>query len=257
MLIDQGQSMEIFEQLLEDYALDSEILPPVLHDKIIAGLIYWSDLDFQNLELDVEHSSNDRINKTASMQNILTNLSKLVLEDSLTGLFNRRYFDRALEGEMERNARDHRPLALAIIDIDHFKRVNDTWGHDGGDEVLKAVARIMNKNIRQTDILLRIGGEEFAVIMPNVRYQIAENVMERLRLDIENSTITVNSKKLRVSVSVGIAVREANKLVSAEKLYKQADRALYQAKETGRNKVVLSGAPTSSGLTTSEREALS
>ncbi len=249
--------MEIFEQLLEDYAVDSEIMPAALHDKIIAGLIYWADLDLHNLELDIGHTNDGRINKTADMQNFLTDLSKLVLKDSLTGLFNRRYFDRALEGEMERNAREYRSLGLAIIDIDYFKHVNDTWGHDGGDEVLKVVARIMSKNIRQTDILLRIGGEEFAVIMPNVRHQIAENVMERLRLDIENSTISVNSKELRVSVSVGIAVREPNKLISAEQLYKQADLALYQAKETGRNKVVLSGAPTSGGLTTSEREALS
>ncbi len=249
--------MEIFEQLLEDYAVDSDILPSVLHDKIFAGLVYWADLDLQNLELDVEQASTSRINKTATMQSLLTDLSTLVLEDSLTGLFNRRYFDRALQGEIERSARDHRSLALAIIDIDYFKRVNDTWGHDGGDEVLKTVANIMNKNIRQTDTLLRIGGEEFAVIMPNVRYQVAENVMERLRLDIQDSIIPIKNKELHVSVSIGIAVREPDKLVSADELYKLADKALYQAKETGRNRVALFGVPASVGLSISEREALS
>lgn len=248
--------MEMFEQLLEDYVVDTDITPQALQDKISAGLVYWADLDLQNLEIDAQLTNSDRINKTGAMQNLLTDLSQLILEDSLTGLFNRRYFNRALGGEMERNARDNRPLGLAIIDIDHFKRVNDTWGHDGGDEVLKAVAMIMNKNIRQSDTLVRIGGEEFAVIMPNVRYQPARDAMDRLRADIENSIIPVNSDELRTSVSIGIAVREPNQIVSADELYKQADLALYQAKETGRNKVVLHGAPSSTGLSASEREGL-
>ncbi|MCZ6525760.1 MAG: GGDEF domain-containing protein [Gammaproteobacteria bacterium] len=248
--------MEIFEQLLEDYAVDTNITPQALQDKIGAGLVYWADLNLQSLEIDVEPTNNGRINKTAAMQNLLTVLSQLILEDSLTGLFNRRYFKRALKSEMERNVREHRPVGLAVIDIDHFKRINDTWGHDGGDKVLKAVTMIMNRNVRQSDTLIRIGGEEFAVVMPNIRHQAAGDAMERLRADIANSIIPVNSDELRTSVSIGIAVREPNQIIHADELYKQADQALYQAKETGRNKVVLYGPPASTGLSASEREAL-
>ncbi len=248
--------MEIFEQLLEDYAVDTNITPQALQDKIGAGLVYWADLNLQSLEIDVEPTNKGRINKTAAMQNLLTVLSQLILEDSLTGLFNRRYFKRALKSEMERNVREHRPLGLAVIDIDHFKRINDTWGHDGGDEVLKAVTMIMNRIVRQSDTLIRIGGEEFAVVMPNIRYKEAGDAMERLRADIANSIIPVNSDELRTSVSIGIAVHEPNQIIHADELYKQADQALYQAKETGRNKVVLYGPPASTGLSASEREAL-
>ena len=248
--------MKVIEQLLEDYIVDTDILQQDLHDKIIEGLVYWADLDFHDLELDIEAANNDRINKTPVMQNILTDLNKLVLEDSLTGLYNRRYFNRALESEMMRNNREFHPLTLAILDVDHFKLINDTYGHDAGDEVLKALAMIMHKNVRQSDALMRIGGEEFAVIMPNVRYQVAVDVMERLRNDIENMVIPFNGDELRTSVSIGITVREPNKFVSVDELYKQADQALYQAKETGRNKVVLHGTPKATGLSVSEREGL-
>lgn len=248
--------MEVFEQLLEDYALDADIQPPVFHEKIRKGLIYWEDLELQNLELEVDSDNGKRINKTVVMQNILTELSQLIMEDSLTGLYNRRYFNRALKNEVERSSREHRPLGLAIIDIDHFKKVNDTWGHDGGDEVLKVVANLMGKNVRQSDTLIRIGGEEFAVIMPNIRHRVAKDVMERLRLDIENSVIPVSDKELRITVSIGVTVREANQFLSADNLYKQADLSLYEAKESGRNKVVLKAMPTNLGLSSSEREAL-
>lgn len=249
--------MNIFEQLLEDYAVDADILPSALQEKILAGVVYWTDLDFQDLELDIEFANDDRINKTASMQSLLTNLSQLVMGDCLTGLYNRRYFDRAFYSEIERSVREHRSLALAIIDIDYFKKINDTWGHDGGDEVLKAVAGIMRKNIRQSDTLVRIGGEEFAVMMPNIRHEIAKDVMERLRHDIEKSVISIGTNELNTSVSIGIAVREpTDQFLSADAFYKQADQALYQAKETGRNKVVLYSLPTSTELSSSEREAL-
>ncbi len=248
--------MEIFEQLLEDYAVDAEILPPALYEKIVTGLVYWEDLDLKKLELELETANNGRINKTAVMQDILTDLSQLVLEDSLTGLYNRRYFNRALKSEIERSSREHHHFGLAIIDIDHFKQVNDTWGHDSGDEVLKAAAIIMNRNIRQSDTLVRIGGEEFAAIMPNIRHRVAKDVMDRLRLDIEKAIIEVNSNQLHVTVSIGVAVREPNQFLSSDELFKQADQALYQAKNKGRNKVMLHSEPVSTGLSSSEREAL-
>lgn len=248
--------MKVLEQLLEDYTADTEILPQELHDKIIQGLVYWSDLDFEELELDIHSVNNSRINKTPLMQKILTDLNELVLQDSLTGLYNRRFFNRALESELVRNNREFHPLALAILDIDHFKIINDSYGHDAGDEVLKALAKIMQKNIRKSDFLMRIGGEEFAVIMPNVRYKVAAIVMERLRQDIENLIIPFNGDELRTSVCIGITVREPSKIISVDELFKQADQALYQAKESGRNKVILHGSPTNTGVSKAEREGL-
>lgn len=208
------------------------------------------------LELDMEATKSSRINKTGVMQNILSDLNKLVLEDSLTGLYNRRYFNRALESEMMRNSREYHYLSLAILDVDFFKRINDTYGHDAGDEVLKALAIIMNKNVRQSDALMRIGGEEFAVIMPNVRHNVAIDVMERLRKDIENLIIPFNDNEIRTSVSIGITVCEPNKPISVDKLYKQADEALYRAKKTGRNKVVLHDRPTMTAVSVEERQGL-
>ena len=248
--------MELLEHMLEDYNEETEISTRNFEEKIYAGLVYWADLDFQNLEASPELLHDSRINKTGIMQYLLSDLSQLVLKDALTGLFNRRYFQRALEVEIDRNGRDQRPLSLAVLDIDHFKSVNDTWGHDVGDNVLKMVTKIMSKNVRQSDILVRIGGEEFAVIMPNIRHNGARTVMERLRSEIEDLVIPVDGEELRTSVSIGITILDPIHTISSHELYKQADRALYKAKETGRNKVVLHEAPPSTGLSASEREAL-
>lgn len=248
--------MEVFQQLFEDYADSAEIMPSAFYKKIIAGLVYWDDLDLKKLQLDIELQENNRINKTADIQKILANLCQLTIEDPLTGLYNRRYFNQIIQSEIERNYRDHRSLALAIIDIDHFKSINDNWGHDGGDKVLKDIAGIMKSNIRQSDTLARIGGEEFAVVMPNIRQHLAKEVMERLRLDIENSTIYVDDNELRVTLSIGTAVTEPNHIMSADELYNKSDQALYQAKNSGRNKVVIHGASFNAQLSSSEREAL-
>ncbi len=248
--------MEVFQQLFEDYADNAGIEPSAFYEKIMTGLVYWDDLDLKKLQLDIELQQNSRINKTTDMKKILANLCQLTIEDSLTGLYNRRYFNHVIQNEIERNYRDHRSLALAIIDIDHFKSINDNWGHDGGDKVLKDISRIMKSNIRQSDTLARIGGEEFAVIMPNIRQHLAREVMERLRLDIENSAMYVDDNKLRITVSIGTAVTEPNQMMTADELYNKSDQMLYQAKNSGRNKVVIHGTPLNAQLSPSEREAL-
>lgn len=248
--------MEVFEQLFEDYAQNAEIMPSAFYDKIMAGLVYWQDLDLKKLELHIEIDKSNRINKTVGMQNILSRLCQLTIEDSLTGLYNRRYFNQAMKNEIERNYRDNRSLALAIIDIDHFKRVNDTWGHDVGDKVLQNVANIMKNNVRQSDTISRIGGEEFAVIMPNIRQHLAGEVMERLRADIENAIIPVDNNELQVTISIGTAVSEPKQIITVDEFYNLSDQALYQAKNSGRNKVVIHGASVSPQLSTTEREAL-
>ena len=248
--------MEVFEQLLNDYAGDVDFEPSAFYKKIMSGLVYWEDLKLNELHIDINLDKNERINKTVDMQNILIKLSQLTMEDPLTGLYNRRYFNQTLKMELERNYRDNRTLALAIIDIDHFKNINDTYGHDGGDAVLRAIASEMKKSIRQSDALTRIGGEEFAIIMPNIRHHLAKEVMERLRRNIESSEILIDGQTINITVSIGTAVSEPNLIISADDLYNLSDRALYQAKHSGRNNVVIYGTPITTQLSASEREAL-
>ena len=160
------------------------------------------------------------------------------------------------DAELERATREQRPVTLAIIDIDHFKHVNDHWGHDAGDEVLRRITHSMLAAIRISDVLARVGGEEFALIMPGIRQVEARRAMQRLRIGIEQMTIPVEDEQLRVTVSIGMAVRDRAQLFSAEVLYKQADEALYRAKQAGRNRVELYEIPATEGLTPEERDAL-
>ncbi len=156
--------------------------------------------------------------------------------DALTGLGNRRDFDRSLIWTMARVERTALPFALAIIDIDHFKKVNDTYGHAVGDEVLKFLAREVKEQIRTADRIFRWGGEEFAVIMPATGMERAIVGAERVREHIEHSPVILKDIKISITISVGIYSGLESKDCSLP--LKIADACLYEAKETGRNKVV-------------------
>jgi diguanylate cyclase (GGDEF)-like protein/PAS domain S-box-containing protein len=164
-------------------------------------------------------------------------LRELATTDGLTGLFNRRRFMELAEREFARSKRYQGPLAMLMMDIDHFKRVNDTHGHDVGDEVLRELASTSLKALREADILGRLGGEEFAVLLPETETSAAMDVAERLRRAVEESPMETNGGKLAITVSIGAACMEAA-TGSVEELLKRADVALYEAKQSGRNKVV-------------------
>lgn len=162
----------------------------------------------------------------------------LALTDGLTGLFNRRYLELRLDEEVRRSHRYGKCFSLLLADVDHFKRINDTWGHATGDLVLQEVARRLLENLREIELVFRYGGEEFLVILPETPLQQAAHVAQRLRLAVEQHPFrTVNGSKLfRVTLSVGVAefpTHGADKL----SLLASADRALYVAKEQGRNRV--------------------
>ena len=168
-------------------------------------------------------------------------LTVLSYIDGLTQIPNRRYFDQQLEKEWQRLSRASEPLSLLIVDIDHFKKYNDTYGHQQGDECLKKVASTLEKVIkRPADEVVRYGGEEFAVILPETTQKGAVEVGERVREEIEGLKLAnVNSKvKPYVTVSVGTATIIPNVVSDKELLVEQADKALYQAKESGRNQVI-------------------
>ena len=163
-------------------------------------------------------------------------LERLACLDGMTGLNNRRHFLALAENEWSRFRRYGHPLAVLMIDIDLFKSVNDKYGHDVGDEVIKAVAETLQKNKRASDIAGRLGGEEFAVILPEATLDSAVAAAERLRRLVTERAIAVEGGRLTVTVSVGACVSHAA-TTGIDELLKQADIALYEAKRSGRNRV--------------------
>jgi two-component system cell cycle response regulator len=168
----------------------------------------------------------------------VTETIEMAVTDSLTGLHNRRYLDSHLQTLFDRAVARRRPLSLMITDIDRFKTINDRFGHDGGDRVLREFASRLRKNVRGIDLACRYGGEEFVVVMPDTTQEIAEKVAERIRAEIAGKPFEVGGgEPVTVTVSVGVsAIRRGADTVP--ELLKRADVALYEAKTNGRNRVV-------------------
>ncbi len=162
-------------------------------------------------------------------------LEHAALTDGLTGMQNRRYFDDALKEYIVEFRRIGRPVGLMILDLDHFKQVNDTHGHDVGDEVLRAVANCLKNMTRYHDVAARLGGEEFAVVTPNMDAELLERFAERIRKAIAAMPVMAGNARLRITTSVGLAVWDGKE--AAEDFYRRADKQLYEAKRLGRNRV--------------------
>ena len=168
---------------------------------------------------------------------------ELAITDSLTGLHNRRYMESHLGTLVDEAAARGKPLSLLIMDIDYFKSINDSFGHDAGDDVLREFATRVRKSIRGIDLACRYGGEEFVVVMPETDMAVAAVVAERIRRRIacESFPIQKGSGTIDVTISIGIAGLAAA-ADSAETILKRADQALYRAKRDGRNRVVADAA---------------
>lgn len=163
-------------------------------------------------------------------------MERLATLDFLTGVFNRRYFMEYGDKEVTRAQRYMRELAVLMIDVDHFKAINDTYGHSAGDEVLKSVAGHCEDILRDHDVFGRIGGEEFGVVLPETSLDAAVIVAQRLRDEINNLKICYEGQEIKVTCSIGVAEScEADKLI--EDALKRADTAMYEAKEAGRDQV--------------------
>ena len=158
--------------------------------------------------------------------------------DSLTGLYNRSYFDEALKSEASRCRRYRTEFSIAFFDLDHFKTINDTLGHQGGDMVLRAVAKLIQSEKRNEDIAVRFGGEEIVLILPGTQKYSAVVLAERIRQKIENMKLNFEGQDIRVTVSGGVATFPLDTDIVSE-MVECADRALYRAKNQGRNQVVL------------------
>lgn len=179
--------------------------------------------------------------KLKNLQDDLKRSNELLLElsntDHLTGLFNRRYMMDALEKEVQRSVRKGGKLSLIMLDIDHFKKVNDTYGHLQGDVVLKNVAVLLQKELRSYDCAARYGGEEFISILPDSTLKEAVFVADRVRLSLQGFRFSGDLSALNLTASLGVACFPASGITTVDGFIKLADDALYRAKNNGRNRV--------------------
>ncbi len=219
--------------------LTSKIIIPLIFDKkLIGGICFYAhqEVDYSSFRFfDIMISELLAIFK---MKYQYTEKEFMSVLDGLTGLYNRRQFEIGLEQEFNRAKRHPSDFSLAILDIDFFKKVNDTYGHQYGDYVLKTVAELMKQSFRKTDFLYRYGGEELVMIMPETNIEGAIIPVQRLRRMVEEYDFDYNGIKSKVTVSIGLTMNYQN-LNSTAEILKTADEALYRAKEDGRNRVIL------------------
>jgi diguanylate cyclase (GGDEF)-like protein len=179
-----------------------------------------------------------RIRSALKMHRLVQMLAQCAQLDGLTGLWNRAYFDKRWADEVSGAQRHRRPLSLAILDVDHFKSVNDTYGHPSGDAVLQGLCKILQRESRQEDVACRYGGEEFTLIMPDTGPDAAMKVCERIRTVLAETSWPRHPER-GVTLSIGLAGADCAPDVPAAQWLEVADRTLYQAKKNGRNRTIV------------------
>jgi two-component system cell cycle response regulator len=179
--------------------------------------------------------------KIKNLQDQLKQANELLIAisntDHLTGLYNRRFLEESLGREFQRVQRKKNALSVLIMDIDHFKKINDTYGHQEGDAVLCKVACLFRQELRDYDIAARFGGEEFIAVIPETSLTDAASVAERIRKSVERAVFNERGDNLKITVSLGISTYPAPEINSAEALIREADKGLYRAKAKGRNRI--------------------
>ncbi len=175
--------------------------------------------------------------KIASLSNEIDTLKKQVITDALTGLFNVSHMRFVISQEMERTRRQFQPTTFILLDVDHFKKFNDTYGHIVGDKVLKHLAEIIKSTVRQIDVACRYGGEEFGIILPSSPLLVGAQVAERLRQKVSSTPLVNDGEELSITVSAGVGAFSNRQNESVDSFIAHVDKQLYQAKENGRDQV--------------------
>jgi diguanylate cyclase (GGDEF)-like protein/PAS domain S-box-containing protein len=175
--------------------------------------------------------------RVKDIESLQEQLREQAIRDPLTGVFNRRYLQETLDREIARASRNNQPVGVMIMDVDHFKKVNDSYGHRGGDQMLRALGNLLKTNIRAEDIPCRYGGEEFVIVMPGAPLNIARDRAKLIRAKFDALRVLYGNLEMHTTVSLGVAAYPLHGS-NAEEVLIRADRALYQAKQNGRNRVV-------------------
>ena len=236
---------------LKDYFMDSqkrdELIELARQNKIVdtfevkmkspkSGDVLWLDLSARVVELDGELALYTNLQNVTTQKETEEKLFKQASTDALTGLFNRRQFETMSAMALANCIRQKSPYSMMMLDIDHFKKVNDTYGHDVGDIVLKNIAHILDQTHRDSDIVARFGGEEFIVFLSNTDASGAMIAAERIRSAVEKAVITAGEQQIPVTISLGITNTQNGDIYA---MTKEADIALYHSKENGRNQATL------------------
>lgn len=216
------------------------MLEPIIYNGIITGVILLAtatELNFDFIEeLDIFVSSLSLVLNNSLQHEQIQRLAAL---DPLTGIYNRRFGIKRLEEEVSRSNRSNLPMGVMLLDIDRFKNINDTYGHIAGDRFLKKMVAIIQPILRNGDVLLRYGGEEFLMILPGANKEDVYKIAERIRYAISECTVVYGEYEIKSTVSIGVDSLPESKIIDYMTLVANADRALYRAKGTGRNRTVI------------------
>jgi len=194
-----------------------------------------SETDATPPKCPVGETSCEWLEEVDNLRNQISVLSELVSTDALTGLFNFRHFKTVLQAEMDRSKRSGIPTSLVMVDVDHFKAINDTYGHEKGNLALKSLADILSNEVRTTDIVCRYGGEEFAMVFPETHLNLAVKVADRIRKQISSEPVVINDDEIKVTVSMGASVYMKFSVLDFNDFVASVDKYLYEAKQSGRN----------------------
>jgi len=234
LMTNHAATRDIYEKL------KPEIVIPLKSKNSINGLIFLSQKIMENSYTEQDFQFLEKMAKFASIAVENSRLYRMATLDRMTGLYIHHYFQERLLEEIKRSERTGTPLTLLMADLDHFKNINDKYGHPQGDIILKGTASIIHQNIRGFDIASRYGGEEFAIILPETDITASDIIAERLRKKIEDSVYKNGKTEIRVTISIGLAQFDSKIDKNGLDLIKRADHFLYIAKEKGRNRVVKS-----------------
>ena len=220
------------------------VFPLISEENILGAIVAYSNIE-KLLQKDIDYLTQltRQSGLTIHRANVYAEVLKYATLDALTGLNNRRQFEIRLKQEVSNSKRNNIPLCCMMIDVDYFKKVNDTYGHAAGDCVLKQVSDVIKTEIREYDIACRYGGEEFFIILPQTKLTEATSVAQRIRKVIEESKMDIREASIDgisyIKVTASIGVCEYNNTMNINTLTQKVDKALYEAKETGRNRVIV------------------